>query len=500
MEKEYDYCPWQIRDKNTPELAANIEKLKADGTLTGCGKDCFISKYANICFSKIKLGDGCVIAADAYIRHADITFGYNCSVNPYVYMQGKITVGNNCRIAPKATICAYNHTFSDINKPIDAQPGEIKEIVLGDDVWVGANATVVAGVKIGSHSVIAAGAVVTKNVPDYTVVGGNPARPIKNRLVTYYKDKLAEFCKTVENDIEAIVDSHFINGEYVDLPTQLPVRAWCDAVELCAMFGKEHFGYDRKTMAEKIESFTSGELDYSVLTIGYALENLGTHISKPHGLMTGLKGADLEKWLAERVWDKNPWAAGDDIDMLGTAWYQNKKYFGIEPDTDTLFKWLNENVNEKYGMWTKRDDILLTVNGYYRLTRGSFAQFNEPVPMPEKAIDTVLIRAAETDDSNCNACNVLDIIHPLWLCKKQTDHRAGEGREFAAKWIDKILENYHPGRGFSFDLTNPEGNSAPSLMGTEMWLSIIYIMCDYLGIADLVTYSPKGVHRLKTDI
>ena len=150
-------------------------------------------------------------------------------------------------------------------------------------------------------------------------------------------------------------------------------------------------------------------------------------------------------------------------------------------------------------MWGRGTDLLNMVNGYYRLTRGTYAQFNKEVPLPEKAIDTIFAHMGylSEDPSHETSCNVLDVIHPLWLTKKQTDYRYSEGKEFVIKWIDKIIENWVHEKGFAFVLTD---HSHTSLMGTEMWLSILYYCCDYVGISDMLNYFPKGVHRKYTEI
>ena len=74
---------------------------------------------------------------------------------------------------------ALNHNFADTTKRIDEQGISTKPVVIGDDVWIGANAVILPGVTIGRHCVVAAGAVVTKDVPDNTVVAGVPAKVIK---------------------------------------------------------------------------------------------------------------------------------------------------------------------------------------------------------------------------------------------------------------------------------------------------------------------------------
>ena len=139
MEKnlEYEYCPWKVTKDDTELLAAQEayqKELMEKGTLLEVGEDCYISSHANICFSKLRMKRHCMIGADALIRHADVTFGVNCSVNTFAHLQGKIEMGDNVRIAPRATICAFNHGHADIHKVIDAQPCVIKGIKIGNDV------------------------------------------------------------------------------------------------------------------------------------------------------------------------------------------------------------------------------------------------------------------------------------------------------------------------------------------------------------------------------
>ena len=74
---------------------------------------------------------------------------------------------------------ALNHNFNDKTKRIDEQGVSTNSVVIGDDIWVGANAVILPGVTIGNHSVVAAGAVVTKDVPPHSLVAGVPAKIIK---------------------------------------------------------------------------------------------------------------------------------------------------------------------------------------------------------------------------------------------------------------------------------------------------------------------------------
>ena len=495
MDTKYEFLPWTIKDRNTQEQLEFQKSLNIK-----IGKNCYISPLADIYESTGEIGDDTIICANALIRSAKIKFGKNCSVNSYAYLQGKIELGDNVRIAPKASIIAENHGHYDITVPITYQPCSSKGIIIKNNVWIGANTVITDGVTIGENSIVAAGSVVTKDVPDYTIVGGNPAKVIKNRIEFYFKDKLQIFCNKIKSEIETIVNSHWVDGKFVDSTKQSPNRAWCDAVELLSMFDKDSYPIDKKDLIKKMQAMQPQELDYNVLSVGYCLENLGSHFKEPLEGTAKLRGEALVQRLESYDWENDAWFAGDRIDSIGTAFYHNIKYFGKAEDTDTLFKWLDENVNPKYGMWGSGNSTMQITNGFYRLTRGTYAQFGKPIPMPEKAIDTILARSEEifSDfDGSCTACNVLDTIHPLWLAKKQSDYRYSEGREFAIKQINIILENYIPEKGFCFLLTD---HSNPTLMGTEMWLSILYLLCDYLNIAHLLNYSPKGVHRLKTDM
>ena len=92
---------------------------------------------------------------------------------------GPVYVGNHVRLAQNVVISALNHNYQDIELPISKQGVNTSEVYVGDETWIGANAVILPGVFIGKHCVIAAGSVVTKNVPSYSVVAGNPARVVK---------------------------------------------------------------------------------------------------------------------------------------------------------------------------------------------------------------------------------------------------------------------------------------------------------------------------------
>ncbi len=99
----------------------------------------------------------------------------------YVYGQGGVKIGNYVRITAHTIIVAPQHIFKRRDIPICEQGIESKGIIIEDDVWIGAHCTILDGVKIGKGAIIAAGAVVTKDVAPYSTVGGVPAKLIKVR-------------------------------------------------------------------------------------------------------------------------------------------------------------------------------------------------------------------------------------------------------------------------------------------------------------------------------
>jgi len=92
---------------------------------------------------------------------------------------GPVTIGNNVITAQHVVMSGLNHVYTDIAIPISRQEVKTAAITIEDDCWIAANVVITAGVRIGKHTVIAAGAVVTKDVPPYSIVAGNPGKVIK---------------------------------------------------------------------------------------------------------------------------------------------------------------------------------------------------------------------------------------------------------------------------------------------------------------------------------
>ncbi len=107
--------------------------------------------------------------------------GNNTSINRNTVIRGKVTIGENVSIAPNCMIIGANHKFDILDTPIKNQGFEIKGIEIESNVWIGANSCILDGVTVGTGSVIGAGAIVTKNIPDLSVAVGNPCRVIRKR-------------------------------------------------------------------------------------------------------------------------------------------------------------------------------------------------------------------------------------------------------------------------------------------------------------------------------
>ena len=132
-------------------------------------------------YRRFSLGRKSVIESYACINNAvgDVIIGDYTRIGLHCTIIGPVTIGSHVHLAQGITVTALNHNFADTNKRIDQQGITTKTVCIGDDVWIGTNAVVLPGVTIGSHVVVAAGAVVTKDVPDNCVVGGVPAKLLK---------------------------------------------------------------------------------------------------------------------------------------------------------------------------------------------------------------------------------------------------------------------------------------------------------------------------------
>lgn len=121
----------------------------------------------------------CIYISDG--RHLNI--GKHVRINEHVFLQGPITIGDYTMLAPGVAIYTRTHDHSRTDLPMVTQGDtETMEVVLEEDVWLGRNVVVLPGVQIGKGAIVGANAVVTRDIPAFTVWGGVPAKQIRSRL------------------------------------------------------------------------------------------------------------------------------------------------------------------------------------------------------------------------------------------------------------------------------------------------------------------------------
>lgn len=133
-------------------------------------------------YRRFSIGRHSVVESFACINNAvgDVIIGDHSRIGLHNTIIGPVTIGSHVNLAQGITVTALNHNFENMDLRIDEQGVSTKPVVIGDDVWIGANAVILPGITIGEHCVIAAGAVVTKDVPAHSLAAGVPAKVIKN--------------------------------------------------------------------------------------------------------------------------------------------------------------------------------------------------------------------------------------------------------------------------------------------------------------------------------
>lgn len=162
---------WRVLYAGTAKLLPQSSYSKASKTLRAF----FARRICDSVGKDVNIERGATFGALTTIGHRS-GIGVNCELH------GEIHIGNDVMMAPECVFYTRNHLSSSVEIPMRQQgDSELKPIYVGDDVWFGRRAMIMPGVTIGDGCIVAAGAVVTKSFPPYTVLAGVPARPVKSR-------------------------------------------------------------------------------------------------------------------------------------------------------------------------------------------------------------------------------------------------------------------------------------------------------------------------------
>ncbi|MFG3155155.1 acyltransferase [Streptomyces sp. NPDC048219] len=541
----FDHCPWEFwsrsddaqRAAQLDHQAALARQARASGGTAEFGERAFVSPWAGVHTDELRLGDRSYIGAHAVVTD-EVRLGRDCTLNPFSTVRGRVTAGDGVRVGAHTSLLGFNHGFGP-GEPVHRQPLTSQGIVIGDDVWIGSHVVVVDGVTIGDHCVVGAGSVVTKDLPAWSVAAGNPARLLRDRRDTAPRGARAAAPPSAAPGLDARLErfaerareqAHDVLGRcrsgdaWTDRPGAAPtVRATCDAVEIAdLLLGGPPPGADRDGLARRLRASQdpatglvpeigrrSPSLDddaamYHILSVGYALDLLGSRFAHPVRAVTELPAARLVERLDGLPWRTAAWRSGHWVDGVATALHLAAP--GVSPVasplTEALFGWLLTRSDPMHGLWgapDAKEGWRQPVNGFYRTVRGTFAQFGLPVPYPERVVDTVLTHGGDPawfGPDRGTACDVLDVIHPLWWCARRTDHRVAEGRDWARAQLERVLGRWQEGAGFSFALeAGDRPDRVAGLQGTEMWLAVTWLLADHLGAGEALGYRPRGVHR-----
>jgi acetyltransferase-like isoleucine patch superfamily enzyme len=166
------YCH-KIKAGKTITIGDNVEinALCVEGVTMG-NNVTILRNTVIECTGNIKnMGVGLVIGNDVGIAQ-------NC----FIQVRGKVTIGSHVMFGPNVSIFSENHGFIDLDIPMISQPTTRGEVIIEDDVWLGTRSIILSGIRIGKGSIIAAGALVNRDIPPYSIVAGIPGKVVKSRL------------------------------------------------------------------------------------------------------------------------------------------------------------------------------------------------------------------------------------------------------------------------------------------------------------------------------
>jgi bifunctional N-acetylglucosamine-1-phosphate-uridyltransferase/glucosamine-1-phosphate-acetyltransferase GlmU-like protein len=174
------YCGTKVRIRGRSGL--HLGKMSAVGAYSQLDA---VSKWGISLADGAKIGRYVTVTGTSTPRRKGqgLRLGVNSAIGDFAHVgcAGGVSIGNDVIIGPCASFHSQEHITDDVNVPIRNQGTREAEIVIGDDVWVGARVTFLSGSRVGDHSIVAAGTVVRGSYPDYSVIGGVPSKILKHR-------------------------------------------------------------------------------------------------------------------------------------------------------------------------------------------------------------------------------------------------------------------------------------------------------------------------------
>ena len=144
-----------------------------------------LSKQGISIGNNVSILNNCIIECTGVIRNLGegLVIGNNVGIaqNGFIQVRGKVVIEDNVIFGPNVSIFSENHVFENPDLPVNVQGESRKGVKIESGVWIGTRAVILDGVTVGKNSIVAAGSIVSKNVPRYSIVGGIPAKVIKMR-------------------------------------------------------------------------------------------------------------------------------------------------------------------------------------------------------------------------------------------------------------------------------------------------------------------------------
>ena len=178
---------WSFKFGFIGKFTIVYNKNITNGTFFNVGRNCTVDGRYSLGFvfgNNFTLRDMSLISsysAKGYDFSGKLTIGNNVGISEFAYIQvrGDVSIGDNVIVGPRFNLISENHVFIDKNIPIKEQGVNRIGVNIEENVWIGASVTILDGVHISKNSIVAAGSVVTKSFPSNVIIGGIPAKIIK---------------------------------------------------------------------------------------------------------------------------------------------------------------------------------------------------------------------------------------------------------------------------------------------------------------------------------